>query len=154
MFPVVLHEVSSSECVFKVLKEIRTLSIDWKNGELFITIISGSEQVYIDGILMKRGENQDYIINYNTGEITFTSFRPIYSQNFINVSYNYTNRNYTRFLITGNIKHQREKLKAGFSWFMENDNKNAPLSLNLVMKTSKHWLMQETIRIRCIRRLV
>lgn len=102
-----------------------------KNGELFITIISGSEQVYIDGILMKRGENQDYIINYNTGEITFTSFRPIYSQNFINVSYNYTNRNYTRFLITGNIKHQREKWKAGFSWFMENDNKNAPLSLNL-----------------------
>ena len=102
-----------------------------KNGELFITIISGSEQVYIDGILMKRGENQDYIINYNTGEITFTSFRPIYSQNFINVSYNYTNRNYTRFLITGNIKHQREKFKAGFSWFMENDNKNAPLSLNL-----------------------
>ena len=102
-----------------------------KNGELFITIISGSEQVYIDGILMKRGENQDYTINYNTGEITFTSFRPIYKQNFINVSYNYTNRNYTRFLITGSIKHQREKLKAGFSWFMENDNKNAPLSLNL-----------------------
>ncbi len=102
-----------------------------KNGELFITIISGSEQVYIDGILMKRGENQDYIINYNTGEITFTSFRPIYKQNFINVSYNYTNRNYTRFLITGSIRHQREKLKAGFSWFMENDNKNAPLSLNL-----------------------
>lgn len=102
-----------------------------KNGELFITIISGSEQVYIDGILMKRGENQDYTINYNTGEITFTSFRPIYKQNFINVSYNYTNRNYTRFLITGSIKHQREKLKAGFSWFMEKDNKNAPLSLNL-----------------------
>lgn len=102
-----------------------------KNGELFITIISGSEQVYIDGILMKRGENQDYTINYNTGEITFTSFRPIYKQNFINVSYNYTNRNYTRFLITGSIKHKREKLKAGFSWFMENDNKNAPLSLNL-----------------------
>jgi hypothetical protein len=79
-----------------------------KNGELFITIISGSEQVYIDGILMKRGENQDYIINYNTGEITFTSFRPIYKQNFINVSYNYTNRNYTRFLITGSIRHQRK----------------------------------------------
>ena len=102
-----------------------------KNGEQFITIISGSEQVYIDGILMKRGENQDYVINYNTGEITFTSFRPIFKQNFITISYNYTNRNYTRFLITGGIRHEREKSKFGFNWFMENDNKNAPLSLNL-----------------------
>ncbi|MGC4128328.1 MAG: hypothetical protein QM564_01930 [Bergeyella sp.] len=102
-----------------------------KNGEQFITIISGSEQVFIDGILMKRGENQDYTINYNTGEITFTSFRPIFKQNFITISYNYTNRNYSRYLFTGNIQHQREKLKTGISWFMENDNKNAPLSLNL-----------------------
>lgn len=102
-----------------------------KNGELFITIISGSEQVFIDGVLMKRGENLDYTINYNTGEITFTSFRPIYKQNFITISYNYTNRNYTRFLVTGNLQHQRERLKVGLSWFMENDNKNAPLSLNL-----------------------
>ncbi len=105
--------------------------LNGKNGEQFITIISGSEQVFIDGILMKRGENQDYVINYNTGEITFTSFRPIFKQNFITISYNYTNRNYTRFLVTGGIKHQREKAKFGFNWFMENDNKNAPLSINL-----------------------
>ncbi len=105
--------------------------LNGKNGEQFITIISGSEQVFIDGILMKRGENQDYVINYNTGEITFTSFRPIFKQNFITISYNYANRNYTRFLITGGIRHEREKAKFGFSWFMENDNKNAPLALNL-----------------------
>lgn len=105
--------------------------LNGKNGEQFITIISGSEQVFIDGILMKRGENQDYVINYNTGEITFTSFRPIFKQNFITISYNYANRNYTRFLVTGSIQHQREKAKYGFNWFMENDNKNAPLSLNL-----------------------
>ncbi|MBC7555916.1 MAG: hypothetical protein H7195_03025, partial [Chryseobacterium sp.] len=102
-----------------------------KNGEQFITILSGSEQVFIDGILMKRGENQDYIINYNTGELTFTSYRPIFKQNFITISYNYTNRNYTRFLVTGSVQHEREKLKLGFNWFLENDNKNAPLSLNL-----------------------
>lgn len=102
-----------------------------KNGEQFITLISGSEQVFIDGILMKRGENQDYIINYNTGEVTFTSFRPIFQQNFITISYNYTNRNYSRYLFTGKLEHQREKFKVGLNWFMENDNKNAPLSLNL-----------------------
>ena len=102
-----------------------------KNGEQFITIISGSEQVFIDGILMERGENQDYIINYNTGEITFTSFRPILKQNFITISYNYTNRNYSRYLLTGSLQHQREKFRIGMNWFLENDNKNAPLSLNL-----------------------
>lgn len=105
--------------------------LNGKNGEQFITIISGSEQVYIDGILMKRGENLDYIINYNTGEVTFTSFRPIFKQNFITVSYNYTNRNYNRFLITGGVQHEREKFRIGLNWFLENDNKNAPLSLNL-----------------------
>ena len=105
--------------------------LNGKNGEQFITILSGSEQVFIDGILMKRGESQDYVINYNTGEITFTSFRPIFKQNFITISYNYTNRNYTRFLITGEVRHEREKSKFGFNWFLENDNKNAPLSLNL-----------------------
>lgn len=102
-----------------------------KNGEQFITVISGSEQVFIDGILMKRGENQDYSINYNTGEVTFSSFRPIFRQNFITISYNYTNRNYTRFLVTGNIQHGGSRLKTGISWFLENDNKNAPLALNL-----------------------
>ncbi|MEC5395477.1 hypothetical protein [Bergeyella sp. RCAD1439] len=102
-----------------------------KNGEAFITLISGSEQVFIDGILMKRGENADYTINYNTGEVTFTSFRPIYSQNFITVSYNYTNRNYSRFLVTGGIKHERSRLRANLRWFMESDNKNAPLALSL-----------------------
>ena len=102
-----------------------------KNGENFITILSGSEQVYIDGILMKRGENQDYVINYNTGEVSFTSFRPIFKQNYITISYNYTNRNYNRFIITSSVKHETEKLKLTFGAFLENDNKNAPLSLNL-----------------------
>ena len=108
-----------------------------KNGEQFITVISGSEQVFIDGILMKRGENLDYVINYNTGEITFTSFRPIFQENFITISYNYANRNYSRYLITGSVEHQRKNWKAGFQWFMENDNKNAPLALNLSEEDQK-----------------
>ncbi len=102
-----------------------------RNGENFITIISGSEQVFIDGILMKRGENLDYVINYNTGEITFTSFRPIFRQNFITISYNYTNRNYARYLFTGSVLHERERFRTGFSFFLESDNRNSPLALNL-----------------------
>ena len=53
------------------------------NNENLISIIPDSEQIFINGILMKRGENYDYTINYNTGEITFTNNRPIYKQDFI-----------------------------------------------------------------------
>ncbi len=102
-----------------------------KNGELFISIISGSEQVYIDGLLMQRGENRDYVINYNTGEITFTGSRPIFRQNFITVSYNYANRNYARYLVTAGLKHKRERMRLAFDVFSENDSKNAPLQQEL-----------------------
>ena len=108
-----------------------------KNGETFVTIISGSEQVFIDGILMKRGENLDYVINYNTGEVTFTSLRPIFSQNFITISYNYTNRNYSRYTATGQIQHQRDRWDAAFGWFIESDNRSAPLSLKLTDEDKK-----------------
>ena len=48
-----------------------------KNNELVILVISGSERVYIDGRLQKRGLDQHYTIDYTTGEVTFTALRPI-----------------------------------------------------------------------------
>jgi hypothetical protein len=38
------------------------------NNELYVLVISGSERVYVNGILKTRGENNDYIIDYNAGE--------------------------------------------------------------------------------------
>jgi len=43
------------------------------SGELFVLVVSGSETVYVNGITLERGENKDYIINYNAGEIIFNS---------------------------------------------------------------------------------
>src|SRR5690606_40562661 len=63
------------------------------NGELYILVISGSERVYVNGMLLKRGESNDYVIDYNAGEITFTSLFPITSEMRISIEYQYSDRN-------------------------------------------------------------
>src|SRR5690554_5627267 len=40
-----------------------------QNNELYILIISGSERVFVNGRLLTQGENNDYVIDYNSGEI-------------------------------------------------------------------------------------
>ena len=101
------------------------------NGELFILVISGSERVYVNGILLKRGENNDYIIDYNAGEIIFTSLFPITSEMRINIEYQFSDRNYTRFVTYFGATHERKKWSIGTYIYSENDVKNQPLQQNL-----------------------
>ncbi|MDR6966796.1 hypothetical protein J2X31_000794 [Flavobacterium arsenatis] len=101
------------------------------NGELFILVISGSERVYVNGILLKRGENNDYIIDYNAGEIIFTSLFPITSEMRINIEYQYSDRNYTRFVTYAGAMHERKSWSIGGFLYSENDVKNQPLQQNL-----------------------
>src|SRR5690606_18276811 len=101
------------------------------NNELYILIISGSERVFVNGRQLTRGENNDYVIDYNSGEIRFTSLFPITSEMRIIVEYQYTERNYTRFLGYGNIVHETPKWKLGGSVYTETDIKGQPLQLSL-----------------------
>ncbi|SHI48574.1 hypothetical protein SAMN05444363_0786 [Flavobacterium terrae] len=101
------------------------------NEELYILVISGSERVFVNGILLKRGENNDYVIDYNAGEITFTSLYPITSEMRISVEYQYSDRNFTRFVAYGGVNHEQEKWSLGGYVYSENDVKNQPLQQNL-----------------------
>ena len=102
-----------------------------KNGELFVLIVSGSETVYVNGIAAKRGEDKDYIINYNAGEIIFNSTFPITSEMRITVDYQFSERNYSRIVAYGGGHYESEKLKLDVSVYSENDSKNQPLQQNL-----------------------
>jgi hypothetical protein len=102
-----------------------------QNGELYVLVISGSERVYVNGILLKRGENNDYTIDYNAGEIVFTSLFTITSEMRIAIEYQYSDRNYTRFITYAGATHENEKWSFGSYLYSENDLKNQPLQQNL-----------------------
>ncbi len=101
------------------------------NGELYILIVSGSEKVYVNGLLLQRGEDNDYVIDYNSGELRFTTRYPITSDMRIAIEYQYTDRNYTRFVGYGNIQHETQAWQFGVTVFTETDLKNQTLQQSL-----------------------
>ena len=101
------------------------------NNELFVLIVSGSETVYVNGVPLERGENRDYIIDYNAGEIIFNSTYPITSEMRITVDYQFSDRNYSRFTVFGGSSYTSEKLRFNVSVYSESDAKNQPLQQNL-----------------------
>ncbi|HEY6143799.1 MAG TPA: hypothetical protein VIV55_10345 [Flavobacterium sp.] len=102
-----------------------------QSGELYVLVISGSERVYVNGILLKRGENNDYTIDYNAGEIIFTPLFTITSEMRISVEYQFTNQNYNRFITYVGGSHESKKWSFGSYLYSENDLKNQPLQQSL-----------------------
>ncbi len=104
-----------------------------KNNEINILVLSGTEKVYLDGVLLVRGEQADYVIDYALGQITFTNKKIITSASRIIVDFEYSDRKYSRALITGNSKIEllNKNLKINFSYLNETDNENKPIDFTL-----------------------
>ena len=100
-------------------------------GEVYIVVIAGSEKVFVDGKLLTRGETNHYVIDYNTAEITFMPRITITSNSRIVIEFEYTERNYARYLISTDIEQTLGNYKFRVSAFSENDIKSQPLGNNL-----------------------
>ncbi len=100
-------------------------------GEQFIIIISGSERVYVNGVLMKRGEQYDYTMDYNAGEITFTPLQPITKESRVVVEFQYTEQNFLRSVFFGQSGFISEKSKTTVQFYSEQDSKNQSLLRDL-----------------------
>lgn len=102
-----------------------------QNGELFVLIVSGSEAVFVNGRQLTRGENEDYLIDYNAGEIIFNSTFPITSEMRIVVEYQVSDRNFSRIVATTGSRFRSESLQLNGFLYNENDLKNQPLQQSL-----------------------
>ena len=98
-------------------------------NERYIIVLSGSEKVFIDGELLVRGQNYDYVIDYNSAEITFTQNRLITKNSRITIEFEYAQQHYPRMAFYQTNKLLNEKNSFWLNFYSERDNKNDPLSL-------------------------
>ena len=104
------------------------------NNEAVILIIEGSEKVFVNGVLIQRGENKEYVINYNLGEIIFNTRFPITNDMRITIEFQYAERNYTRFVTFEEASYKRDKFTISGFFYSENDAKNQPLQQSLTIE--------------------
>ena len=103
-------------------------------GQLHIVILSGSERVYMDNRLLTRGLDADYVMNYNTGEITFTARVMVTTEKEFNIEYQYSDLAYSRYSLFSYNEFSSEKspkLNLRVNFFLEQDLKNRSIQPEL-----------------------
>ncbi|MBS4070283.1 MAG: hypothetical protein KGZ90_03085 [Algoriphagus sp.] len=97
------------------------------NGERFVIIMANSERVFLDGKLLQRGFNADYVIDYNQAEITFTPKILITQYSRVRVDFEFAERNYSRSILGVNHLQTNGKVDFYLNHYQEKDNRNRPL---------------------------
>ena len=101
------------------------------NNEPNFVIIAGSEKVFVNGSKINKGINEDYLIDYNIGEVRFNTTFPITNDMRIRVEFQFSNRNYTRFISYEKAEYKTNNVELSGYFYNENDVKSQPIQVNL-----------------------
>jgi len=97
------------------------------DNELFVIVLSGSERVFMDGVLLKRGLEYDYVIDYNSSQIRFMPKRQITKDRRLFVEFQYSDKNFARSVTQFGASFLSKKTTVYFDVYNEQDNKKKPL---------------------------
>jgi hypothetical protein len=95
-----------------------------------VSVVVGSEEVFLNGERKKRGEDEDYTIDYSRGELTFTNRVFINSLSRIEVRFLYYTTDYERSSFSFSHSHSGI-LSHSFSAFGEEDDRGYNFSFPL-----------------------
>jgi hypothetical protein len=105
--------------------------LNGNDGEAYILVLSGTESVYINGEKMARGQEFDYVIDYSTAEITFTSRRILTKDMRLVVEFEYSDRRYQRWMVQAGQDIQWGPVQTRLQFFTEFDDGNQPVNQSL-----------------------
>jgi len=96
-----------------------------------VIIIANSEKVFLDGRQLVRGYANDYTIDYNTGEVTFTPNVLITKFSRVRIDFEYAQQNYNRSIISVDQTLRSGPASLAVGYYQEKDNPNQPIFLDL-----------------------
>ncbi len=95
-----------------------------------VVILPGSETVFFDGRVLRRGSENGYTIDYNRGTVTFTERIPVTDDSEIVIDFQVSEDNYDRSSLMGGLStpliSRDLQLRAFF--FQESDNPDKPIT--------------------------
>lgn len=100
------------------------------DDERFIIVLANSERVFVDGKRLERGFKNDYVIDYNLGEVTFNTNVVITRFTRITVDFEFTEQNYGRSNLAFAQELTHKQHQVYLSFYRERDNRNNTLGFD------------------------
>jgi len=100
-------------------------------GERLVKVLSGTEKVYLDGRLLTRGFDHDYVISYDRAEINFTARLLITKDSRIIIEFEYADQNYLRTQYGTGVDLTSDRVRLSFNLYNEQDSKTATGDVDL-----------------------